>query len=180
VRYTTARAEADRAVRAVFRKLGRSAPPSPTASRAIHGGDIPHFDELESDALASRPEEVSDDALRALLRNHGSEYRRVLAQAASDPELLRSLPGSHTLRAEVIHAVREEMALHLGDVVFGRTDLGTMGHPGSEALEISTQLMAAELGWDASRCRKEIELVTAAFPDTPDQRVTAMPRQQDE
>jgi glycerol-3-phosphate dehydrogenase len=177
VRYTTARAEADRAVRAVFRKLGRSAPPSPTASRAIHGGDIPHFDELERDALASRPEGVSDDALRALLRNHGSEYRRVLEHAESDPGLLRSLPGSHTLRAEVIHAVREEMAMHLGDVVFRRTDLGTMGHPGTEALEISTQLMAAELDWDASRCRKEIELVNAEFPSATDEHPTAMPRQ---
>jgi glycerol-3-phosphate dehydrogenase len=180
VRYTTARAEADRAVRVVCRKLGRPAPPSSTAVKAIHGGDIPNFDRLESDALASRPEGVSEEGLRALLRNHGSEYRRVLAQAENDPELLRSLPGSHTLRAEVIHAVREEMAMHLGDVVFGRTDLGTMGHPGSEALEIATQLMAAELGWDASRCRKEIELANAAFPSAPDERPTAMPRQEGE
>jgi glycerol-3-phosphate dehydrogenase len=177
VRYTTARAEADRAVRAVCRKLGRLAPPSPTASKAVHGGDIPHFEDLESDALAARPEGVSEEGIRALLRNHGSEYSRVLAQAESDPDLLRSIPGSHTLRAEVVHAVRAEMAMHLGDVVFGRTDLGTMGHPGSEALEMTTQLMAAELGWDASRCRKEIELANAAFPGAPDERPTAMPQQ---
>jgi glycerol-3-phosphate dehydrogenase len=146
----------------------------------VHGGDIPRFDDFEREAFASRPEGISDEGLRGLLRNHGSEYHRVLAQAENDPELLQSLPGSHTLRAEVIHAVRAEMAMHLGDVVFGRTDLGTMGHPGSEALKIATELMAAELGWDASRCRKEIELTNAAFPGVPGEHPTTMPREEGE
>jgi glycerol-3-phosphate dehydrogenase len=38
------------------------------------------------------------------------------------------------------------MAVRLEDFVFGRTDLGTCGHPGTEALESAAELMAAELG----------------------------------
>jgi glycerol-3-phosphate dehydrogenase len=171
VRYTTARAEAERAVRLVCRKLGRRAPPSRTAWTPVHGGRIEHFDEFEAGALARRPGAVSARSLAALLRNHGSEYRRVLDRGADDPSLLHALPGSATLRAEVVHAVRAEMAVRLEDVVFGRTDLGTAGHPGAEALEGAADLMAAELGWDQSRRREELERTLAAFPAPPGRRV---------
>jgi glycerol-3-phosphate dehydrogenase len=164
VRYTTARAEADRAVRLVCGKLGRPAPPSRTAWTALHGGGIERVDEFEADALAACPEGVAAGCLAALLLNHGSEYRRVLERGADDPSLLQALPGSDTLRAEVVHAVRAEMAVRLEDVVFGRTDLGTAGHPGAEALEGAAELMAAELGWDRSRRHGELERTLAGFP----------------
>jgi glycerol-3-phosphate dehydrogenase len=151
-------------VRLVCRKLGRPAPPSRTAWTAVHGGHIERVDEFEADALAACPEGVPAGCLAALLRNHGSEYRRVLERGADDASLLQTLPGSDTLRAEVVHAVRAEMALRLEDVVFGRTDLGTAGHPGAEALEGAAALMAAELGWDRSRRHSELERTLAGFP----------------
>ena len=175
VRYTTARAEADRAVRAVCRKLGWKAPRSRTASLPIHGGDLADFAAFERDALRDRPAAVPADSFRALLRNHGSEYRRVLEHGRRDAGLLSRLPGSDTLRAEVVHAVREEMAVRLEDVVFGRTDAGTAGDPGAEALAAATELMAAELAWDASRCRKELERTRAAFPGSPARASTPLP-----
>jgi glycerol-3-phosphate dehydrogenase len=168
VRYTTARADADRAVRLVCRKLGRRVTPCHTASTPVHGGEIERFDEFEANALAACPDSVSAGSLTALLRNHGSEYRRVLDLGVDDPTLLQVLPGSDTLRAEVVHAVRAEMAVKLEDVAFGRTDLGTAGHPGAEALEEAADLMAAELGWDRWRRREELEGVIAAFPAPPE------------
>jgi glycerol-3-phosphate dehydrogenase len=67
------------------------------------------------------------------------------------------LPGSKdVLKAEVVHAVREEMACRLKDVVMRRTDLGSLGHPGEEALRACAGLMAAELGWDEARKREEV------------------------
>ena len=38
-------------------------------------------------------------------------------------------------------------------------------------------VLRAELDWDASRCRKEIELVNAEFPSAPDEHPTVMSRQ---
>jgi glycerol-3-phosphate dehydrogenase len=164
VRYTTARAEADSAVRLVCRKLGQPAAPSRTAWTPLHGGNIERFDELEANALATRPGTVSEESMAALLRNHGSEYQRVLEPGAGEESLLEALPGSDTLRAEVVHAVRAEMAVRLDDVIFRRTNLGTAGHPGADALAAAAGLMAEELGWDDSRRRKELERARAAFP----------------
>ena len=71
--------------------------------------------------------------------------------------------GRLTLEAEVIYAVREEMALRLEDVVFRRTGLGTIGHPGRRCLERCAHLMAAGLGWDAARQAAEIATVEGRF-----------------
>ena len=74
------------------------------------------------------------------------------------------LPGETcVIRAEVIHAVRDEMAVHLEDVVFRRTELGTAGSPGDEALRECARLMANELGWTDERSNKELADVRARF-----------------
>jgi glycerol-3-phosphate dehydrogenase len=59
------------------------------------------------------------------------------------------------------------MAQKLEDVVLRRTDLGTGGFPGDDVLRTCADLMAAELGWNESRVRQELEEVTSAFPRRP-------------
>ena len=65
-----------------------------------------------------------------------------------------------------VHAVRSEMAETLADVVFRRTDLGTGGNPGDEALETCAVIMGTELGWDRARRELELAEVRARFPGT--------------
>ena len=166
VRYTTARAEADTAVQLICRKLGRAIPRSATASTPLVGGDIERFASFEAQAHAARPESMSAASLDALLRNHGTGYRDVLAAGQADATLLETLPESDTLRVEIVHAVRSEMALRLDDVVFRRTDLGTAGAPGAAALAAAASLMGDELGWDTARRREEIEHTATGFPST--------------
>ena len=67
------------------------------------------------------------------------------------------------LRAEVIHAVSEEMALTLQDIVLRRTDLGTAVGPTDEALSECAALLARELGWDSERTEAEIEATRRFF-----------------
>src|SRR5207248_3324487 len=95
---------------------------------------------------------------------YGTTYVEVL-------RIVRQLPGwgdpigdTGILRAEVIHGVRHEMAFRLGDCVFRRTDLCTAGNPGEEALRISAELAAAELGWTAAQTEAELRDVRARFP----------------
>ena len=64
--------------------------------------------------------------------------------------------------AEVVNAVRDEMATRLADVVFRRTDLATGGHPG-EALAEAADLAAQELGWDERRRADELADVERRF-----------------
>jgi len=70
---------------------------------------------------------------------------------------------SPVIRAEVLHAAREEMAVKLSDVIFRRTGLGTGGYPGSICLESCAAIMAAELAWSDQRTRKELEETKAVY-----------------
>jgi glycerol-3-phosphate dehydrogenase len=67
-------------------------------------------------------------------------------------------------RAGVVHAVRHEMAIHLADALLRRTDAGTAGHPGTDALRAAADVMAEELGWAPSRIADEIAAVDAVYP----------------
>jgi len=167
VRYTTARREATRAIDLVFRKLGQKAPPFPAAVTSIHGGQIDCFEAFLRRAIEERAPALPADVMKALLHNHGSQYRDVLHYVDEDAELARTVGSSTVMAAEVVHAVRAEMAQRLGDVVFRRTDLGTGEHPGATALSQCATLMAQELGWDEKRRCQEIRLVEMAFPRAP-------------
>ena len=60
---------------------------------------------------------------------------------------------------QTLAAVREEMAIHLADVVLRRTDLGTAGPPAPGDLEAAAAAMASALGWDERKARAEREAV---------------------
>jgi glycerol-3-phosphate dehydrogenase len=164
VRYTTSRGVATEAVDLVLKKLGRKAPASMTAVTSIYGGAMACFNELVRRMTEERPPGLSREVMRALLHNYGSEYGAVLKYLDEDPTWAETLGTSTIIKAEVIHALREEMAQKLGDVVFRRTDLGTAGHPGEDALRACAALMAAELKWDAARVQQELDEVRMVFP----------------
>ena len=164
VRYTIARTEAAKVTDLVFQKLGRRPPPSMTEETRLFGGDFENFDDLVRDVRRDAGASLPQAAVEALAHNHGSNYPAVLsvARGAGGPMLL--VPGSNTLEAEILHAVRFEAARTLSDVVLRRTDLGGSGHPGSAALEAAATLMAKELHWDATRRQKELDVTSATFP----------------
>ncbi len=135
-----------------------------TAVTQIYGGQIDCFDEFHQYAIGQRPLAVNPAVMSSLLHNHGSEYREVLKYIDQDPKYAETLPGSTVTKAEVVHAIREEMAQKLGDIVFRRTDLGTGGHPGEHALRECADLMASEFSWDEGRVQDELAEVKAAFP----------------
>jgi glycerol-3-phosphate dehydrogenase len=165
VRYTTARAIAEKAVDLVFDKLGRKAPKSNTESTPVYGGEIENFEEFLAQATKLRPKTLNEDVMPGLIHNYGSAYQDVLKYIKINPSWSETLDKSKIIEAEVINAVREEMAQKLGDVVFRRTDLGTGEHPGETALQRCAHLMASEMGWDDCRVQKELEEVRLAFPN---------------
>jgi glycerol-3-phosphate dehydrogenase len=157
VKYTTARAVAERTVDCISNKLGVPRNTCRTGMTPIFGGDGSN-----SDMSGIFPETV----IRHLARNYGSESSRIMGYAAQHPELARTVAGSQeVLRAELVHGIREEMAQSLGDLVFRRTDLGTTGYPGRESLDECARIAAGELGWDAQRISRELEAVERSYPD---------------
>jgi glycerol-3-phosphate dehydrogenase len=164
VRYTTARRDAARAIDVVFRKLGKRGLQSPTPATPLYGGQIECFDEFLSRATEPRLAPLSTEVMRALLHSHGSQYREVLRYVDENPEWAGTVGASTVIKAQVVHAVREEMAQKLGDVVFRRMDLGTGEYPGAAALRTCATLMGLELGWDENRIRHELNEVEKVFP----------------
>jgi glycerol-3-phosphate dehydrogenase len=156
VRATTARGMAKKAVDLAFGKLGLQPPPSDTGTTPIFGGRIGGFAEFLEQVSAERPCGLDREVLEGMVRNYGCEYPAVLNYIDGDPGLAQRITGSTVLKAEVVHAVREEMAEKLEDVVFRRTDLGTDRHPGKAALLECAHLMATECGWDEARTRTEV------------------------
>ena len=65
--------------------------------------------------------------------------------------------------AEILYAVREEMAVTLADALLRRTEAGTRGHPGRAAVEAAATLMASELGWSAAQRAKEIQALARVY-----------------
>ncbi len=164
VRSTTARGVAEKAVRLACRKLERKAGRSDSTTIPIHGGSIESFRDFRESALAARPERISEETVLSLVQNHGSAYGSVLRYARENPDWWDTLGSSEVLKAEVVHAVREEMAVKLSDVVFRRTDLGSGGDPGGDAIAACAELMAAELGWSRQRLESEVREVQGLFP----------------
>jgi glycerol-3-phosphate dehydrogenase len=165
VRYTTARGVAEKVMDLVSGRLGQTARPSQTAVTPVHGGDLnAPFQEFLGSALDRRPAGVRRESMYSLVRNHGAHYRDVLAYLNEDPSLAQCVGETVTLRAEVAHAARKEMARKLSDVVFRRTEMGTGEYPGERAIRESAEVMARELGWSPDRARREAAEVKAAFP----------------
>ena len=164
VRYTTARGVAEQAIDLIIRKLGHPARPSTTTSTPVYGGAIGRAEVYVHEAVAQRPAWLQADTMAALVRNHGTEYRAVLARCREAPALAEPLNGSSVIRAEVVHAIREEQAQKLSDVVFRRTNLGSGEFPGEPTLRATAELMAAELGWDAAWMAREMDETRRVYP----------------
>jgi glycerol-3-phosphate dehydrogenase len=163
VKYTTARDVAEKTVDHLFRSWDRKPPKARSSQIPLHGGQIECFDAFVKDEIAAGTHRWSEPALRRLICNYGSAYPEVL-RYARERELGAPLTDdSALLKAEVLHGVRMEMAQKLSDVVFRRTELGSAGHPGKEALQICADAMSAELGWDARRTCRELQEVERIF-----------------
>ena len=87
----------------------------------------------------------------------------MLAEANNRPELRATIGKAGDIGAQVVFAVREEMALTLADVVMRRTCMGQVGAPPREALQTASRIMAAELGWDEVRREREIASLSPTF-----------------
>ena len=68
-----------------------------------------------------------------------------------------------SIEAEVGFAVREEMAVQLDDVIFRRTGLGTLGHPGRACLDRCATIMGGALGWTDAYRAEQVAKTTALF-----------------
>jgi glycerol-3-phosphate dehydrogenase len=162
VKYTTGRGVAEKAVDAVMAKLGRRAP-CRTADTPLPGA-AEEVEAVVAEAARRSPVPLDAATLDQLALTYGTGCTRLLDLARSEPDLARRVaPGVPVLRAQVAHAVREEMALTLTDVVTRRTPLGAAGHPGVEAVAGCVEVMAGECGWSGARAAEEVSALARFY-----------------
>jgi len=159
VKYTEARHVAEKVVNLLFEKMGKKAPTCQTAVTRLHGGQIELFESYVSAQV--RRNSLPAGVVRNLILHYGTAYVKVLKSLDSESEGIGV--ASRVMKAEVLHAIREEMAQKLADVIFRRTGAGMTGNPGETCLRKCAAIMADELGWDGMRVQKEVEEVRTLF-----------------
>ena len=160
VKYTTARLVAQQVLNRVCSIIApkQSMSKSQTHRMPVYGGAIPRFQDFVEKEMPKAPQGITRDAFVGLLRNYGNVYHTVLQslEGCIDGGKPPICEEHDVLRAQIRFAVREEMAQKLPDVVFRRTDLGSVGNPGRPVLDVCAREMGRELKWCEQRIVREV------------------------
>jgi glycerol-3-phosphate dehydrogenase len=169
VKFTTARASAARAVGVAARILSAAPPIRPatvagrrvdTQNSALPGAGIADHEALAIETARAVHLELAPPITRHLMTIYGDRVAAIVRLMAERSDWRMPLvPGQPNVGAEVIHAIRSEMASTLADIVIRRTELGAMGAPGDEITRAAALIAAEELGWDANRRDQEVAAV---------------------
>ncbi|SDQ83432.1 glycerol-3-phosphate dehydrogenase [Quadrisphaera sp. DSM 44207] len=151
---STYRQLAEDAVDDVFTRLGRKAPPCVTQKIPFPGA-VGDRGAVRA-ALLSRAG-LSERTADRLLGLYGARAADVVACAAGDPELLEVFdPESGAIGAELLFAVRRELAVSLADVMARRVLLAFQPGHGLETVDRAAAVLGDRLGWDEERQRAEV------------------------
>ena len=157
-KYTTYRIMAADTIDAVGIDQNLDLQASGTASVPLIGAVGYHKVRSEAEKI-SQVTGLSLKVINHLISRHGDRIDEILDLISVDPELGEPLASDHPyLRAEVIHAVRSEAALHLEDVLTRRTRLSVETRDrGTESAREVAELMAPELGWSEATVNREVD-----------------------
>ncbi len=119
----------------------------------------PEYAEQETESR-----EIHPDTRARLLSRYGEQWLSVATLARSQHEWLLPIHASSEVRGvEIIHAIRNEMALNLEDLVLRRLDIGDGGHPGMEVLRQCAAVAAPEFGWSEEDVQRSVAQLDARF-----------------
>lgn len=154
-KYTTSRNLAEQAVNKIQQKLKHPRKKTSTHRRFLYGSEIKDIRDY-IDRFVKENSDFPANTLEYLARNYGTEASRVLDIARTSKELAVPLNADGEILAQVVYAIRDEMAETLGDIMFRRTGFGTLGNPGREVINKISRVAAKELKWNDTRRNKEI------------------------
>jgi len=145
----------------VMRVLGRGLAPR-TARLTLDGVDD-EVGKIEARVWMDVSEEMaatglSRGTLRTLVETYGRAYPRVLELGRKLPDGFERLcPSNPEIVAQLHHALREELAVSLQDVLLRRTGIGQSRCQGLDCAEPIAARMAELGGWSKRRLDAELE-----------------------
>ena len=161
-KYTTSRHLAQRVMDKIKSKLNIKLKPMITDKAFLYGSNIEDIDKFLKNSKKTNTD-FKEKTIDYLARIYGTSLNKVLTIARVDPLLAQSLNHEGEMLAQVVYAIRDEMAVTLKDILFRRTGLGTLGHPGEEVLNKIAKLASKELNWNTKKRKQEIKSAEAKF-----------------
>jgi len=155
-KFTTSRNLAEKCVDLVEAKLGRPRAKSKTARHHLAGCRIKNLNFFMEEIHQHNTNGFCRNTLDYLGRCYGTDYRAITKLAHENKELAEQINEDGEIFAEVVYAVREEMARTLSDIVLRRTGIATLGNPGEKILRKVAVVAAKELQWTPERMEREI------------------------
>jgi glycerol-3-phosphate dehydrogenase len=154
---TTHREIAQKLVDKVLKSLGRAVAKCPTLTSPLPGARPLRADEKSSSDSAAL-KTIPAAAAEILKARYGTRAAIVARIAVERPEWAALLtPGCPVIKAEVVHAARNEMVHSIQDFLIRRTALSWRSPVEAEAAApVVAQLLASELGWDAAKEKAEL------------------------
>jgi glycerol-3-phosphate dehydrogenase len=157
---TTYRNLSRQTVDMVYEKIGREAPESRTSKVPLPGGETDDFESFAARFKVTSG--LTDELSERLLKLYGVRALDVLEVAGEDPSLRMPLGPSASVEsgiigAEVLYALRRELAQTLSDVLLRRTMVGLGPNVGLDVDEAAAQVAVKHEGWSEERARNETE-----------------------
>lgn len=154
-KYTTSRNLAEKVLSMVEKKLNRRLKESVTDKQHLQGCEIADMGTFLKD-LREQYVDFSAHTVEYLGKNYGTESQEVFKLARKNKKLAEPLTADGEILAEVLYAIRNEMARTLSDILFRRTGFGTLGNPGNGVIKKIAAIAARELKWSDSRLKREM------------------------
>ena len=155
-KWTTSRHLAETVVDRLVGKLGVKSRPCETGRSLLPGGRMTRFADFRQQHSADGDH---------LARLYGSRLPEMLALAREDPALRNPIAPTGDIGAQVLFAVREEMALTLEDVVMRRTGIGQFGHAGARSPGYRVATDGGRTPLDGGTLRARNRRARAMLPD---------------
>ncbi|HPS56540.1 MAG TPA: glycerol-3-phosphate dehydrogenase/oxidase [Spirochaetota bacterium] len=152
-KYTTSRNLAENVMKLVCKILGVTETKCDTKNHYLSGSDIEDMEEFIQQNLLKYGG-YDRHSMDYLARIYGTEINELMNLAAKH----KSIP-SHVTReilAQTEYAVKNEMAFTLADVLFRRTGIGSLGHPGKKTLNEIATYAGKLLRWNSKRLKQEV------------------------
>ena len=113
-----------------------------------------------SEEMGAQAQRLGIDAESAnwLMRRHGVRVEQVFRVVEENPQYAgRIVPDLPFIYADLLLCARDEMALHLPDLLRRRMPLLILAQLSAAEVQHLAELVAPELGWDAARIEQEAE-----------------------
>ena len=154
-KWTTHRAMAEDTINTVSHSMGIPETPSQTSKHVLDGGE--GFTDDYWKKLSQRFS-LHEETAHHLASKFGTAAERVVSLKDENPELMQPIvAGYPAIQAEVVYAIRSEMAASIEDVLARR--IGLQLFSWRDAIEAAPTIglwLAKEMGWSADQMRTAV------------------------